>query len=289
VFFRDGDGSVHLFINISPDGGSTYSPTPNMRSYVIQPASADWTQWTTPTLLQLPSINTNEFFCWKEGSIYHGVYVDFNAGGGWQHVTSTNMITGWSAPTFLSYNASEGGFMLKNPGGGYRFFCEANAGYTTSELNEPLTHILSYPTPVTADVPMKNGKAMAALGATTYTAWAAANTPSDTVPLDSPAGDGICNLLKCALGLAPLQPESAALPAPQSISDNGTEYLRLQYIRYPQFLNLSASLQTSSDLTTWKACPPISITLMSDGTELVEGRVSLSNGAQFLRIQATQQ
>jgi hypothetical protein len=288
VFFRDGDGSVHLFLNISPDGGPTYACTPNMRSYVTQPASADWTQWTTPALLSLPSTNTNEFFCWKEGPIYHGVYVDFNNGGGWQHVTSTNLVTGWTAADYMYFNAYEGGMVLKNPSGGYRFFCEQDAGYFFCDVNEELVD--GHDTqPVTSDVSMNNGKMISMPGATTFAAWAAANTPSASGPLDNPSGDGTCNLLKCALGLDPNQSEAANLPAAQVVTYGGSQYLRFQYYRHPQYLNLCTTVQSSADSKSWNPIAPLSITLMIDGSELVESRVPLSSRARFLRIEATQQ
>jgi hypothetical protein len=287
VFFRDGDGSVHLFVNISPDGGPTYSCTPNMRTYVTQPANADWTQWTTPVLLSLPSTNTNEFFCWKEGPIYHGAYVDFNNGGGWQHVTSTNMVTGWTSAVYMWFNAWEGGMVLKKSSGGYRFFCEQNAGYVYSELDDEL-NLAQLNQPVTSDVAMNNGKMISMPGATTFAAWAAATTPAAPGPMDNPAGDGTCNLLKCALGLDPTQSAAANLPSAQVVSYDGNQYLSLHYYRHPQFLNLCTGIQSSSDAANWNPIAPLSITLMSDGTELVESRVPLSNGTQFLRIEATQ-
>jgi hypothetical protein len=106
--------------------------------------------------------------------------------------------------------------------------------------------------------------------------------------MDNPAGDGTCNLLKCALGLDPTQSAAANLPSAQVVSYDGNQYLSLHYYRHPQFLNLCTGIQSSSDAANWNPIAPLSITLMSDGTELVESRVPLSNGTQFLRIEATQ-
>ena len=287
VFFRDGDGSVHLFISISPDGGPNYAPVPNMKSYVTQPASADWTQWTTPVPLSLPSTNTNEFYCWKEGPIYHGIYVDFADGGGWQYVTSTNLITGWGPAQFLYFNAYEGGMMLKNPTGGYRFFTEQDAGYLWTDYNQTFTS-RSTLLPVTSDVPMNNGKMISMPGATTFAAWAAANAPTAPGPLDTPQGDGVSNLLKCALGLDPTQSDAASLPAASVVNCGANPLLRLQYYQHPQYSQLCTAIQSSPDLSTWSSVCPLSVTLMSDGSELVEGRVPVAGNAQFLRVEATQ-
>ena len=237
--------------------------------------------------LSLPSTNTNEFYCWKEGPIYHGMYVDFDDGGAWQHVTSTSLTASCGGTQFMSFNAYEGGNMLKKSTGGYRFFSEQDAGYFWGDWNEALTACGPL-TAVNSDVPMNNGKMISMPGATTFAAWAAANTPAAPGPLDTPQGDGISNLLKCALGLEPTQSDAASLPAATIVTSGATPFLRLQYYQHPQYSQLCTTLQSSPDLSTWSSIAPLSITLMSDGSELVEGRVPVTGNGQFLRVEATQ-
>ncbi len=288
VFFRDGDGSVHLFLNISPDGATNISVA-NLKSYVSEPASPDWTQWTTPVPLNLPSNNTNEFNCWKEGSVYHGIFVDFADGGAWQAVCSTSLTGPWGNEVFLSFNAAEGGQMLKKAEGGYRFFFERGSGYLWSDFDQSLEHWLTPEAPVTSDVPMQNGKMIAMPGATNYAAWAAAHIPATPDPLADPTGAGFSNLLACALGLDPTQPSAGPLPTSSIVNCGGNSFVRLQYYQQSQFADVQTVLQSTTDLSTWSVFAPISITLMTDGSELVEGRLPLSSGSGFLRIQATQE
>ncbi len=277
-WFRDGDGSVRLFISIALQSVS-YSPNPHMRTYITQPTNADWTTWATPIPLALPGSNTNEFYCWKEGEIYHGIYVDFQAAGSWKYTTSTNLLTGWTPAQHLGFNSKEGGMILKKPSGGYRFFIEYGNGAQTlgfrwSDCTDALTGFTAE-TSVTSDLAMRNGKMILLPGATNFAAWAAVNAPTAPGLLDDPDADGTPNMLEAALAQTPQQ------------SFTGSGQLALKYKRTIRYAGLTVEPESSTTLPVFSPIAPLSRTLMSDGTELIETR--LPAGAQgFLRLRATQ-
>src|SRR5882762_1145917 len=111
VWFRDSDGSIHLSISLGP-GGYGYNPT-YMRVFEMHPLNGDFTQWSAPVDYNLPSSMTNELWLWKEGNVYNAFYVDFTRDGGdWMHSSSTDLLSGWSAPVDLGFNHEEGGMMF---------------------------------------------------------------------------------------------------------------------------------------------------------------------------------
>ncbi len=300
-FFRDGDGSVHILIAISPDGAPSISPIPNLRAHEIHPTSADWTQWSTPVPLALPSTNTNEFFAWREGATYHGIYVDFQQNARWIHVTSNNLITGWGGATPLYHDSWEGGQMLKKPSGGYRLFIEpgdndqfVGGGYRYVEGSSTFTGFDNR-IPRNEQVLMRNGKMTALAGISTFAQWQAANLnalPAEQQsPLADPDGDGLSNLIECALDLNPLIQDSAtALPVFLTQSA-GQDYATLRYRRLRQLAGIGYVVETSGDLQTWNPGQEVSATLMTDGSELVEVRDAMpaSNGPRFIRLRVTLQ
>lgn len=284
-WFRDGDGSVRLFISIALQSVS-YGPNPHMKTYVTQPVNADWTAWATPVPLALPDFNTNEFFCWKEGTTYHGIYVDFQYGGAWKHVTSTNLITGWTADKILNFNSKEGGMMLKKPGGGYRFYIEYGNGATTigyrwSDCTDSFNSFTPE-TAVIADTETRNGKMILLPGATSFPAWAAANTPASPALLDDPDKDGLPNMLEALLGENP----TAWEPAPQPYLAPGGQ-IALKYKRTLRFSGLALEPEAASALPSFAPLAPTSRTMMTDGTELIEARLPAGSSG-FLRLKAVQ-
>ena len=283
-WFRDGDGTVHLFISIALQSVS-YGPNPHMRTYVTEPTNADWTTWSTPVPIALPGTNTNEFYCWKEGDIYHGIYVDFQSAGSWKHTTSTNLLTGWTAAQHLGFGSKEGGMMLKKPGGGYRFYIEYGNGSQTigfrwSDCTDALTAFTAE-TSVTADLAMRNGKMILLPGATTFTSWATEHTPAAPGLLDDPDLDGTPNILEALLAQSP----TAFQLAPQPITTSGQ--LALKYKRTNRFSGLALIAESATTLPSWTPIAPISATLMTDGTELIETRLPAGSSG-FLRLRATQ-
>lgn len=284
-WFRDGDGSVRLFISIALQSVS-YGPNPHMKTYVTQPVNADWTVWATPVPLALPDFNTNEFFCWKEGTTYHGIYVDFQYGGAWKHVTSTDLITGWTADKILNFNSKEGGMMLKKPGGGYRFYIEYGNGATTigyrwSDCSDSFNSFTPE-TAVVADTETRNGKMILLPGATNFPAWAAANTPASPGLLDDPDKDGTPNMLEALLGRNPASWE----PAPQSYFTPDGQFA-LKYRRTLRFSGLGVEPEAATVLPSFTPLAPVSRTMMTDGTELIEARLP-AGGSGFLRLKGVQ-
>ena len=137
---------------------------------------------------------------------------------------------------------------------------------------------------------------------TTFSNWQSANFTSAELqnaaisgPLATPAGDGISNLLKYALGLPAKRIGTASLPT-QSFTTVGTaRYLTLTYIHNKAATDLTLNVQASSDLTNWNAgttyTTEISRTPNADGSETVVTRdntaVSASAVKRFLRLQVS--
>ena len=95
-------------------------------------------------------------------------------------------------------------------------------------------------------------------GAATFAAWqsqvftaAELNNPTISGPNAAPAGDGIPNLLKYALGLAPKSNGTSGLPTVSTVSVGGQKYLTLTYTRVLAATTLSYIVETSSDLSAW--------------------------------------
>jgi hypothetical protein len=285
TWFRDGDGSVRLFISIALESVS-YGPNPHMKTYVTNPTNAEWTTWATPVPLALPNFNTNEFYCWKEEDVYHGIYVDFQYGGSWKHVSAPDISGTWSTDQLLGFYGKEGGMMLKKPGGGYRFFIEygngaATTGFRYSDCSDTLT-AFTPETAVISDTPMRNGKMTLLPGATNFSTWAAATTPGDPSLLADPDRDGTANILEAALVQSPTAWETKPTPF---LTQSGR--LGLKFRRTIRFAGLGVEAEFGTTPGAFAPIPPISRTMMADGTELIETRAPAgSNG--FLRLRATQ-
>lgn len=68
---------------------------------------------------------------------------------------------------------------------------------------------------------------------------------------DDPAGDGIANLVKYALGLPALTPSRADLPTTQRVAQNGEEYLALEFLLPPDRSGVELRLQGAEKLGEW--------------------------------------
>ncbi len=295
TFFRDGDGSVHLYVSIRPHGGAALDPMPGMRTHELHPLNADWTQWSVPVLVDLPSTNTNEFWAWKEGDVYHGVFVDFTRGGSpYVHVTSAGPVAGWSNPLPIGFNGMEGAFLLKRPEGGYRWYLEqGNAGgsttYLTADCSATFTSFTPL-TPVQSTIGMRNGKAIAAPDGTSYSAWRddrLAGVPADRRAPNADADrDGRSNAIEFATGGDPLHWQSGA---PLALEFPGP---RLRY-RRANGAETDRRIEVSPDLVNWVTGAAItaeaSVTLLTDGTEEVIARdiSNLPGSRRFYRLSAS--
>ena len=295
-FFEDGDGSIHIFVSIDPTGVG-FDPTPDMRSYELHPLNSDFTQWSAPVALALPHTNTNEFWAWKEGATYHAIYVDFAQGSAYMHVTASSIYGTWTLRNVLGFNSQEGGFVLRKPDGGYRFYVEPgnslpSTGYRTCDFDANFTSHTPL-VEVNRTVPMRNGKAIAARGTMSFMAWQAEKLGSvplaDRAPGADPDGDGLRNLLECALGAEPL---AASAPPESFMRSVGAEsFAGLRFTRARQFSDVALAVEQTGDFSAWNpGAITESITLQSDGTEWIHARSNLPASAavaQFLRLKAT--
>jgi hypothetical protein len=296
--FQDGDGSVHIFVSINPTGGSHFEVVPGMHSHELHPLNADFTQWSVPVPLTLPNTNTNEFWAWKEGTTYHAIYVDFGQGGAYIHVTATDLLGTWGNAKNLGFNSQEGGFMLRKPEGGYRFYVEPggnlpSTGYRTCDFDPDFTSHTDL-VEVSRTVTMRNGKVAAVGGTSNFAAWQmeklATVPPANRVPNADPEDDGLANLIECGLDTNPLAP-TARKPEAFTRAIGGNTFAGLRFTRLRQCADVTLSVAASGDLNAWGAEPIIeSVTLMSDGTEWIHVRDSISVAAgpmRFLRLNAT--
>jgi hypothetical protein len=202
-------------------------------------------------------------------------------------VTSSTLLGPWGGAQLLGYNSQEGGFMLKRPEGGYRFYAETGNGgpdatYLYSDLNDAF-QTLTYQTSVTSTVGMRNGKPIAAPDGTTYDDWRAAFPPKETSsltdPLGDPDGDGIPNLLEYATGSDPTSGAEPPRIAPWGTTDAPCLVYRLTN----GLSDIAATPQVSTDLQTWTAATaPLSRTLMSDGTSMFVAESTLGGTSHLL-------
>ncbi len=96
-------------------------------------------------------------------------------------------------------------------------------------------------------------------------------TPSISANGASPAGDGVPNLIKYALGLNPTNAAAAAqLPSGRIQSSGGTNYLTLTVNRAAQPPDVTDIVEVSSNLLSgWVSGPPNTVTLTNLATQLV--------------------
>ncbi len=91
-------------------------------------------------------------------------------------------------------------------------------------------------------------------GTMTFADWVAQGgvPPAQRGALATPAGDGVTNLMKFALGIAPLANATNRLPVATTVTQSGQPLaLALLFQRNPEAQGLRCALETSSDLVTW--------------------------------------
>jgi hypothetical protein len=133
-------------------------------------------------------------------------------------------------------------------------------------------------------------------GGSSFEDWPAlAALPADQRdPLDTPANDGVPNLVKFAVGIDPL--ESAAGRIPQEVVEGTgaeTGYPVVSFIRDTSVSGVSMQVEVSSDLafTNDLGATIVSTEDLGDGTERVHVRSNASFAAhtrQFFRLAVTQ-
>ena len=126
-------------------------------------------------------------------------------------------------------------------------------------------------------------------------AWSAfpEGTPAeDRLPEADPNGDGVTNLLACALEIDPLANPQGKLPS--ATFDGGTSELVFRFRRNKSITSLTYEVYSSGDLQTWSLVntTPIIVDADPDGdgtVEEVEVRVPLGSGESriFARLRVT--
>lgn len=138
-----------------------------------------------------------------------------------------------------------------------------------------------------------------------YTAWqsqyftaAELNDPNVSGPNATPAGDGIPNLMKYALGLNPKTNGTAGLPSMTTARGVGVAtYLALKYTKVLSASDVTYTVEVSGDLQTWSsgtgATAVASTTNNSDGTTQTIVQRDLktigSTPARFIRLRVSRQ
>jgi hypothetical protein len=102
----------------------------------------------------------------------------------------------------------------------------------------------------------------------------------------APAGDGVANLVKYALGLDPLAPaQPGELPAGSLEEESGASYATLTVHRADQAPDITYLVEVSSDLRGWASGPGNTVTVEDTATELVvRDAAPLGAAPRFLRL-----
>ena len=86
-----------------------------------------------------------------------------------------------------------------------------------------------------------------------YFTSAELSNPAVSGPSATPAGDGITNLMKFALGLNPNTNGTAGLPTVSMTEVGGSQFLTLTYTKSVAADDVTYTVEVSSDLQTWFA------------------------------------
>jgi hypothetical protein len=106
----------------------------------------------------------------------------------------------------------------------------------------------------------------------------------------SPAGDGIPNLIKYALGLNPLTLAiGSQLPVPSILSVSGQNYLELIVNRTAQATDVTYTVQVSSNLQSWVSGSPSTVLVTNLPTQLIvrDNTPVMSAISRFIRFQVS--
>jgi len=106
----------------------------------------------------------------------------------------------------------------------------------------------------------------------------------------SPAGDGVANLIKYALGLNPFTAVNSSQLTVGSVQpSSGRIYLTLTVNRSAQATDVTYTVEVSSDLQTWVSGAPNTVTLTNTASLLVvrDNTPVPSASARYMRLQLT--
>lgn len=113
-----------------------------------------------------------------------------------------------------------------------------------------------------------------------------------TGDMGQPAGDGIPNLLKYALGLNPNRPSVSGLPLLGQASVGGASYLTLTFTDQSALTDITYTVQVSSDLLTWQSGPLYTLRTDNGATNTAVFRDLTPIGSvprRFIRLSITRQ
>jgi len=109
--------------------------------------------------------------------------------------------------------------------------------------------------------------------------------PSKLGEADAPAGDGVPNLLKYALGLSPLEPVGP-VAQPTFFEEDANDFLALDLALNPHAKDLNVWVQTSQDLADWQSGIGHTVTLEQSPSRIhVRDAVARGNAPRrFIRL-----
>jgi hypothetical protein len=100
----------------------------------------------------------------------------------------------------------------------------------------------------------------------------------------SPAGDGVPNLIKYALGLDPHTPAAGSqLPSGSIQPDSGQSYLTLTVNTVAQASDVTYAVEVSGDLQSWTSSLPFTVTLTNIPTQIIV-RDNVPVGSELMRF-----
>ena len=108
----------------------------------------------------------------------------------------------------------------------------------------------------------------------------------------SPAGDGIPNLIKYAVGLDPMTPTtSSAFLSASIVEASGQKYLAMTLTRSAEAPDINYTVEVSSDWFTWNSGAPFTVVLADTPTQLVvrDNTPVQDVTARFLRLRVSTQ
>jgi hypothetical protein len=108
----------------------------------------------------------------------------------------------------------------------------------------------------------------------------------------SPAGDGIPNLIKYAIGLDPMTPTTSDVFLSRSIVEaGGQKYLAMTITRSAEAPDINYTVEVSPDLFTWTSGPAEIVTLSESPTQLVvrDNTPVQDVMARFIRLRVSTQ
>jgi hypothetical protein len=105
-----------------------------------------------------------------------------------------------------------------------------------------------------------------------------------------PAGDGVPNLMKYALGLNPNTPVTSGLPVVGKVTLNGKTYLTLTFTDQSALTDITYNVQVSSDMQNWQSGPLYTVRMDNGTTNTAVYRdlTALQDAPQhFMRLNVT--